>query len=71
METYRELLQRLANSNTSNDTDSIAMQNLLRRLGFGDVKVVLGVVYLEGEGTIESPPTDIHAVARCLIREAH
>jgi hypothetical protein len=69
-ETVGEMLKRLAESDTSTDEDSQKMQNLLRYAGFPKAVVVVGIVYLEGQGTMEAPPTSIHSVAKMLMKGA-
>ena len=69
-QTVRQWLDSLANSNTSTDSDSIKMTNLLHRVGFPQAVVVLGIVYLEGKGTIDAPPTSIHAIAKMIVSKA-
>ena len=44
------------------------MQWFLREIDFPKAVVVLGVVYMEGRGTIKSPPASIHAVAKMLLK---
>ena len=67
-ETGQELLIRLSQSNTSNDTDSAIIQNILRKVGFPQAVVTTGIVYLDGRGTIENHPTSIHSIAKTLIK---
>ena len=69
-QTVKEWLKELATTNQSSDKDSIKMQNLLHRVGFGSAVVTCGIVYLEGHGTIEAPPTDIHSIAKMLLKAA-
>ena len=69
METVRQWLQTLAGCTHSGDTDSTKMTNLLHRVGFPKAVVVMGVVYLEGKGTMDAPPTSIHSVAKMLLEE--
>lgn len=66
MSTVKEWLHGLANTNTSNDRDSAMMENLLRKVGFPSARVVVGVVYLKGQG----PPVSIHSMAEKLIESA-
>jgi hypothetical protein len=65
--TILDWLTDLSNTNQSVEQDSIKMQNLLHRVGFLNAVVVCGIVYLEGKGTIEAPPTDIHTIAKMLM----
>ena len=66
METVKEWLESVANTNTSSDNDSVKMQNLLHRVGYNKAVVTLGIVYLEGYGY----PVDIHSVAKQLLKAA-
>lgn len=66
-ETIKEWLDAISKATVSTERDSLLMQNLLRRVGFPVAVVVCGVVYLDGEGTPEAPPTDIHTVARMIL----
>ena len=68
--TVKEWLVSLANTNQSTDQDSAKMQNLLHRVGFGSAVVTCGIVYLNGHGTIEAPPTSLHAIAKMLLKAA-
>lgn len=65
----KEFITRLAEADKSSETDSRYMQSLLRKLGFVQARVVGGIVYLEGRGTITAPPTSIHTIAQ-NIKEA-
>lgn len=67
--TVEEWLQGLANATISTEEDSIKMQTLLIQAGFPNARVVLGVAYLEGKGTIECPPTSIHSVAKMIVEQ--
>jgi hypothetical protein len=60
-------LEGLKDSNQSDERDSLIMQQLLREIGYPNAKVVFGTVYLEGRGTIESPPTSIHTIAKVIL----
>lgn len=66
-QTVGEWLEALAKSNQSNGQDSVKMQNLLHRIGFTSAVCVLGIVYLEGKGTLEAPPTSINRIAKHLL----
>ena len=61
-------LSELSNSNSSNQEQNAIMEILLRRLDFHRAIVLYGVVYLEGKGTIGSPPTSINSVARMVLK---
>ena len=68
--TVKEWLDNLAATNTSTDEDSTKMQNLLHKVGFPHAVVVLGIVYLEGKGTIDAPPCSLHSMADMLVKTA-
>ena len=70
-QTVGQWLEELASSNQSLDLDSSKMQNLLHRVGFSSAIVTCGIVYLEGKGTIEAPPTSIHTIAKWLMSKAN
>jgi len=68
--TVGQWLEELAGNTVSNEADAKRMQGLLRRVGLSRAIVTSGIVYLEGEGTVEAPPADIHSVARMLVDRA-
>jgi len=70
-QTIGQWLEELAGSAQSNEVDSSKMQNLLHRIGFPQAVVAVGIVYLEGKGTIDAPPTSIHSIAKMLVDKAH
>jgi hypothetical protein len=61
-ETIREALIRLATTNTSNETDNKIMTIILRRLGYNNVVIVTGIVYLTGFGH----PQSINSIAKTI-----
>ena len=67
-ETITEYLECVSKANSSTDKDSRIMNNLLHTLQFSSAKVVLGIVYLEGHGTLEAPPQSIHTIAGYLLK---
>ena len=69
-QTVGEWLEELAVNTESTESDSTKMQNLLHRVGFPSAKVVLGIVYLDGQGTIDAPPTSIHSIAKMMVNRA-
>ena len=69
-QTVKEWLEELASSTSSSDTDSAKMQNLLHRCGFPMAVVTCGIVYLEGKGTREAPPTSLPSIARMILKAA-
>lgn len=68
--TAKDWLKDLASSTTSTEMDSRIMEKILRRLNFPNAVVVTGVVYYEGKGTLEFPPTSIHSAAKMLLEIA-
>lgn len=68
--TIKEFLEDLANKSSSTDEDSAIMQDVLRRVGFKKARCVLGIVYLEGKGTLQAPPASVHTMARVLLIKA-
>lgn len=69
-QTVKQWLQDLSGRTDSSDHDSTMMQNLLHRVGFGNARVVVGVVYLKGHGTMDAPPASIHSIAKMLLTKA-
>ena len=68
VQTVREYLIDVSNRNTSSEKDDVMMENLLHRSGlFPQAKVVIGIVYLEGRGTIDHPPMSIQQTAKMLL----
>jgi len=70
-QTIGQWLKSLATSNQSDELDGIRMISLLHRVGFQKAVVTCGIVYLDGHGTIDTPPMDIHSIAKMLIAKAH
>lgn len=68
-QTVKEWLHDLADSQESTEKDSAIMQKLLHRAGFTAAVCTCGIVYLDGHGTMEAPPTSIHAIARMLVKQ--
>jgi len=67
-ETIKDVLVRLSSTNSSSESDSRVMQGVLRHLGWDSAVVTSGVVYLDGVGTLENPPADIHTYAKALVQ---
>jgi hypothetical protein len=68
-ETAGQVLERLSTSSTSSETDSKIMQAVLRQTGlYPNAVVVMGVVYLDGHGTMQNPPQSIHSVAKVILK---
>ena len=61
-------LEQLADSTQSTEEDSRMMQGLLRMMKFHKAVVVCGIVYVDGQGTMQAPPTSIHSMARMLVK---
>ncbi len=70
-QTIGQWLESLATSNESGDNDGVKMQNLLHRIGFPSAVVTCGIVYLDGQGTIDAPPTAINSIAKMLVSRAN
>ena len=66
MGTVKEWLEGLAGTNASSDSDSTKMENVLRRIGFPQARVLVGIVYPEGSGQ----PLDIHTMAKMILKKA-
>ena len=66
--TVKEWLHSVAETSKSSEKDSRMMANLLHRVGFPSAKVVVGIVYLEGRGTMDAPPMSIHSIAKMLLK---
>jgi len=66
----KEWLEKLSSTTQSEEQDSAMMRNLLHRCGFPLAVVVYGIVYLEGHGTMDAPPTSIHSIAKMLLKAA-
>lgn len=67
-ETIKQALQRLSTSHSTTRQDDEIMEYICRRIGFPNVVVTSGIVYLEGHGTLESPPAPISVVARQVLK---
>ena len=66
-QTVLQWLEGLAESSESSERDSQMMENILHRVGWPAARVVIGVVYLDGHGTLENRPMSIHSVAKMLL----
>jgi len=60
-------IEDIANSSSTSDEDANRIQRLLRQIGFPSARIVLGIVYLDGLGTMENPPTSIQSIAKSLV----
>jgi hypothetical protein len=68
MVTIREYIEKMANAKQTTGNDDGIFQGILRKLGFSQAIVTCGIVYLEGHGTMEAPPTPISAMAKMIIK---
>ena len=66
-QTTKQWVEEMAASNTSGERDDKIMQAILRQIDFPAAVVTCGIVYLEGQGTIEASPVDIHTIARMIL----
>ena len=66
--TVLEVIKELSEKNTSDENDSMVIQYILRKIGYSNAIVTCGIVYLEGHGTINSPPSDINSMAKTLLK---
>jgi len=66
-----EWLNGLAQADQSTEEDARMMMGLLRKVGFGRAVCTGGIVYLKGQGTIDAPPTSIHAIAHMMLKQQH
>jgi hypothetical protein len=64
--TILEWIKGIAESTSTTEQDGSRMQNLLRTVGFPNAKVALGIVYLDGKGTMANPPRSLQAIAKSL-----
>ena len=69
-ETVGDIVERLSVAESTTETDWPTFQAILRRCGFQRARVVYGIVYLEGKGTMHAPPCDISTMARVLLAAA-
>lgn len=63
----REFLKELASKNSCTDEECKLMERILRKIGLSKAVCVFGIVYLEGQGTIDAPPLPINIIARMLL----
>lgn len=66
--TITQWLTKLAESTISTEVDALMMQRILRALKYPSARVVSGIVYLDGVGTIQHPPMSINTVARMILQ---
>lgn len=67
METVLDYLEQVSKSETTTAEDDVKVQRFLRIAGYPNCVVTLGIVYLEGKGTIQSPPTSIQQVIKTVL----
>ena len=68
--TILEWVKGIAEATSTTEQDGSQMQLLLRTVGFPSAKVVLGIVYLDGKGTMANPPRSLQAIAQSLASAA-
>ena len=64
----KQILEILKNADYTTENDEKIMQVILNKIGFKNAVVTCGIVYLEGRGTINCPPTSIQHMAEMLLR---
>jgi len=67
-ETIRDVLERISKTTSSTSKDDELMEYVCHRIGFPNARATSGIVWLEGHGTLESPPADIHTVAKQILK---
>jgi len=65
---WKQWLKTMREADTSTEEDSRLMQALLRQLGYPHARVVSGIVYAEGRGTLDYPPSSIHTWASIILK---
>ena len=68
MVTYLEKLQELAVSNSCTEEDCVIVEEVARRIGFPKARVLCGIAYLEGKGTMEFPPMSVNQLSGMLVK---
>lgn len=66
--TIKERLEKIAAGNSSDEADDQATAYVARRLGYPRAVATCGIIYLDGQGTIENPPMPIQSFARTVIK---
>ncbi len=64
-----EILKELEAKESTSESDGKKMQMILNRIGFNKAIVTCGVVYLDGKGTLNNPPTSIQSMAKMILTE--
>ena len=64
----KQILEILKNADYTTENDEKIMQIILNKIGFKNAVVTCGIVYLEGRGTMDAPPTSIQHMAEMLLR---
>lgn len=68
MTTILEQIKKISESNSCNQEDEKFIEIILHKLGFKEAVVVVGIVYLEGRGTIANPPTSVNQTAKSILK---
>lgn len=68
-ETNGEFIERIASSDKITAEDCAIMEEIMRPM-FPQIRVVCGIVYLKGRGTLEAPPVPMQRFAQ-LFKEAY
>ena len=68
MKTGLEEIKRLAIAPSTTHDDDMIMESILHKLDFPQAVVICGIVYLEGRGTIDCPPTSINSIAGMILK---
>ena len=65
--TVKELLEIIAVGEHF-EGDERFMTNFMRKVGYSNVVVTCGIVYAEGRGTLEYPPTGMETFATAFLK---
>ena len=65
--TTGEWLGLVMTGEPTTEEDDVYMENLLHRAGVSKAKVVSGLVYLDGKGTVKCPPYSLQQIAKGLL----
>jgi len=68
--TGKDILNDIANNDTTTTEHDSIMQIILRKIGFPEAIVTCGIVYLKGHGTIDFPPMSIQSIAKMILQKA-
>jgi len=64
-----ELLENLAGKNQSSEIEGKQLEVVLNKIGFPNAVVTCGIVYLEGHGTLNCPPTSVHEISKMILKQ--